>query len=272
MNESQSNSMETGYPSQDGNSWIERYPVRTYEVDARGGLSPIAVCDFLQDAGGKHAVKLGLSVRHLLESHQTWMLLRLAVNFESQPGWGSPIEVETWPSGAQKLFALRDYRLTSDGDPVATATSAWLVIDTLTRRPVRMKGIMEKFHGSILEPVMDYDYAKLPELCAPELERTFNVRFADLDVNQHVNNVSYIAWTLESIAPDILASHKLDWLEVNFLGEAMFGDRVLCSCSRMDDAQGSYLHRIVREEDGHELTRAVTRWSEAEPYKIPEKE
>jgi medium-chain acyl-[acyl-carrier-protein] hydrolase len=45
----------------------------------------------------------------------------------------------------------------------------------------------------------DHRLNKLPKIDAADVESRFFVRYHDLDINQHVNNVRYIEWLLESI-------------------------------------------------------------------------
>ena len=94
----------------------------------------------------------------------------------------------------------------------------------------------------------------------PQIEKQFSVRYRDLDINQHVNNVSYIEWLLECI-PDMVENGLcLSELEVNFLGEALHGDRVLARCCRQDEQGMRFAHDVLREADGRELIRARTSW------------
>jgi medium-chain acyl-[acyl-carrier-protein] hydrolase len=95
--------------------------------------------NFMQDAASKHAEALGVSVRRLLSENYTWLLARLKIKIASYPGINERIQLATWPSGTQQLFALRDFELRNENDQViAAAVSAWLVIDVQRRRPVRI--------------------------------------------------------------------------------------------------------------------------------------
>src|SRR5512136_2711812 len=118
-----------------GRVWSETFPVRLIEIDAHGTLAVGALCDYLQEAAGNHAGSLGLSVASLMERHLTWVLSRLRLRIERQPAAGERLEVRTWPTGVERLFALRDFEvLDEQGHRVAAAVSAWLIIDTAARR------------------------------------------------------------------------------------------------------------------------------------------
>lgn len=242
------------------------YPVRSYDVDAAGRVSVIALCNWMQDAARCHAAALGVSVRDLMAEGKTWVLSRMAVAFAAYPEEHDTIRLRTWPSGDKGLFALRDFILTDAGDRVVAAgVSAWLVIDMATRRPVRIAPFLIRIRSEDIGHVLSCPLDKLPEGGEPEARQPFSVRYRDLDLNQHVNNVSSIEWVLESIAPAWRQDHLCTGFEINFLGEAFAGDTVVSGCAvdGSKDGETIYSHRIVSAETEKELARARTRWRPA---------
>ncbi|MBN1783740.1 MAG: hypothetical protein JW812_02105, partial [Alphaproteobacteria bacterium] len=124
--------------------WTEDIIVRSYDIDQYGRLSPLPLCDFLLDAAGNHAQKLGLSLHDLQSRQYTWVLSRMILKMDIYPVWRDTITIHTWPSGIEKLFALRDFEITDEQNRVIGAgVSAWLVIDVESRRPVRIKPFFE---------------------------------------------------------------------------------------------------------------------------------
>jgi len=239
----------------------ETYPIRFYDVDARGRLSIVSLCNFLQDAAGKHAHKLGVAVQNMLDENGIWALSRLAVRMDSYPVWGEQIKVQTWPSGTHKLFAYRDFCMTDMNDRTfGSALAAWLVIDAVTRKPVRIKPIFDKFNLAVPDREGLSNLDKLPGLDNHEYERQFSVRYSDIDINQHVNTVSYIEWVIESIPDEIHNTCILAELEINFLAETFFGEQVISRCLPLCKDRTVFHHSIVREGDFHELVRAKTVW------------
>ncbi len=243
--------------------WKESYNIRTYETDAAGNLSVISLCHLMQDAAEKNAFALGLAIQDLLSDDMTWVLSRMTLKIHTYPGWQDQIHIYTWPSGIKKLFALRDFLITDqDNHSLGSAVSAWLIINIKTRRPVRMKPFIEKLNILEAEHVLPNGLDKLPQIEQYTHEQCFRVRHRDIDLNQHVNNVSYIEWVLESIPGTVPETKVLKELEINFQGEAHFGDYVFSRCQPQNDDHTSFLHGIIRKKDGQEVVRAKTIWSE----------
>ena len=236
------------------------YAIRSYEVNAGGRLSIPSIFNLLQDAASSHALKLGVSVPQLLAGNYTWVLSRVFLKMNQHPGWGDTIQVQTWPSGIQRVFALRDFDIRQDDRTIGSCVSAWIIIDAANRRPVRPTSFTRQLNPVDREHVLDHSLGKLPVLKTPQIEKRFSVRYRDLDINQHVNNVSYIEWLLECI-PGIFENNCcLSELEVNFLGEALHGNRVLARCRNLDEEGTQFAHDMLCEDDGRELIRARTTW------------
>jgi acyl-ACP thioesterase len=247
------------------NVWREDYRIRSYEVDCRNRLSILSIFNFMQEAASKHAAALGVSIQQLLAENHTWLLSRLKIKIAACPGWNDRIQISTWPSGTQQLFALRDFELKGeDNQPIAAAISAWLVIDLQRRLPVRIAPFVERLKpiegGHILSARLD----KLPAVKNPAHERRFVVRYSDLDINQHVNNVSFVAWIIEGVPIATLNTSVLSELEINFLAEAFYGDRIIATCSPQDPDNTIFHHSLTRQQDGRELARARTVWRPAD--------
>ena len=241
--------------------YTQNYTIRSYEVDAAGNLSVSSIFNLLQDSASGHALDLGVSVPQLLAENYTWVLSRMVLKVSHYPVWQDTVQIQTWPSGMQGAFALRDFEIRDrNKQSMGCATSAWIVMDTEKRRPVRPTMFAELLKPAQEASILDYVLKKLPVQNGDYVEKRFSVRYSDLDINQHVNNVSYIEWLLESIPIFGDKTRRLSELEINFLGEAFQGDQVLARCFSNHQDKTIFSHGIIRESDGRELIRARTVW------------
>ena len=259
--DSQETSRETPAVALEPNVWKETYQIRTYEVDCRNRLSILSMFNFMQDAASKHAQALGVSVRRLLSENYTWLLSRLKIKIASYPDINDRIQIATWPSGTQRLFALRDFELRNGSDQViAEAVSAWLVIDVQRRRPVRILPFVDRLKPLEGRHVLPDTLDKLPGLKNRTYEKEFIARYGDLDVNQHINNVSFVEWVVEGVPSSLLNTSAPAQLEINFLAEAFYEDCILAACHPRDPGNSVYHHSLIRQQDGRELARARSVW------------
>jgi acyl-ACP thioesterase len=243
------------------NVWREDYVIRSYEVDCHNRLSILSMFSLMQEAASKHAAALGVSIHQLLAENHTWLLSRLKIDIAAYPGWNDQIQVNTWPSGTQQLFALRDFKISgADNQGIAAAISAWLVIDLQKRRPVRIGPFVERLKPIEGRHILDERLDKLPALRDPVCERRFVVRYSDLDINQHVNNVKFVEWAVDSVPSATLKAMVVSELEINFMAEAFHEDQILAACCPQDSENTIFHHSLTRAQDGRELVRAKTKW------------
>jgi acyl-ACP thioesterase len=238
----------------------EIFPVHSYEVDAFGILEVPALAGYLQEVAGAHAAELGVGIDVLMRQGLTWVLSRQRLVIASPIALGERVEIATWPSGIDRLTALREFEVRrEDGTEVARASTQWLVLDLASRRPVRPEKVLDpRFPRERSAPVAPPADGKLPALAHWDAERRFHVRYSDIDHNLHVNNTSYLAWALEAIDRDLWRSSRVAEIEAQFLAEGQAGSAILSRLARRGQAE--LAHSIVQEEDGRELARVTTRW------------
>jgi len=237
-----------------------RFTIHTYEVDAFGQLAVPALTGFLGETAGHHASALGVGVDALMARGLTWVLVRQRIEILRAPRLGEELEVETWPSGIERLAALRDFRVRgANGAEVARAASQWYVLDLATRRPRPPLEVLDRARFRLeTEHAIALGHRKLAALERWEREKRFQVRYADIDRNLHVNNGSYLAWAIEGVSREAWQASRLAELEVQYRAECILGSAILSRVLPAGD--GVFVHDIVREEDGKELARLATRW------------
>jgi medium-chain acyl-[acyl-carrier-protein] hydrolase len=244
-------------------AFTTEFAVRYHELDNHGNIQPVTLLNWLQDAAGMHARRLGVSVIELRKLGLTWVLSRIHLQVECYPRADQIVQVRTWPASREGLFSSREFVLTDDqGGQVGRASTSWAVVNVATRRPVRLNEHLPPY-PLLPERALEDDFASLPVFPASDVrELDFRVQRSDLDSNQHVNNTVYAGWALEA-APDEVAAGRLTELEIAFRAEALYGDSIVSRCSVVEAGEETCcLHQIIKVQDGRELARLRTRWKE----------
>ncbi|MBP1767077.1 MAG: acyl-ACP thioesterase [Candidatus Aminicenantes bacterium] len=241
---------------------FRQFSVRTYECDTRGRLRLEALLNYLQDSAAEHAERLGAGVVDLIKRNLTWVLSRYHIRISRYPGWKESVELATWPSLHQGLFALREFEVRDgQGTLIAAASSSWMLIDLKTKRPVAPGERLGPYPRDPRRAVGS-NFEPLPAVGQGDIERSFRVRLSDLDWNRHVNHVATIAWALETPAADFLEKHHPVEIEVDFRGQAFFGESALCRMQELSSGQDTVtLIRIIKEQNERELARLRIRWN-----------
>ncbi|MEM9665419.1 MAG: acyl-ACP thioesterase domain-containing protein [Bacteroidota bacterium] len=245
-------------------TWTDTYTVRAYETDPSGEASVLTLCNYLQETAGSHAEALGVVYDPEGDPPYAWVLSRLTVRVRRSPRWRERVHLETWPAAhdgrlyADRAFLLRD----DDGHPLLHGLSAWLVFDLARRRPVRLPAEIRalQFPDRALPVALPEDKLPLPE--APTHTASFEVRYSDLDVNRHTNNVRYLAWAIETLPKDLHTSHRLTEATLDFRAETVQGDRVDATATVHDAPDGALrVAHGLRLASGREVVAAETHWA-----------
>ena len=243
--------------------WTEQFTIRSFVMDTKKRASIQALCSFLQEAAGNHVDDLGVGIEALVEQGMTWILSRFHIKIHRYPLWRERVRIETWESDAYSFYALRDSVILDTRDQcLVSASSLWLILDLKSRHPLRIpEHIVAMKAGDRGRALVDsFDTLWRPNTVT--LQQHFAVRLSDLDMNQHVNNVRYVEWAVETVPQEVWETHRLSEIEVSFRAESVYGDVILSQSEQTEEnGQQVFIHRIVRESNGQELFLARSRWT-----------
>ncbi|MBN2486773.1 MAG: hypothetical protein JXB34_12435 [Bacteroidales bacterium] len=203
------------------------FQVTSADVDFEGVLKLSALTNYFIQAAWQHAEILGWGVSELQKDNLAWVLSGFKIEIAEYPEWKQSITVETWPKGINRLFYLRDFIMYGNkGKVLARATTNWLLIDIDKRRPkLAGTGIdlfeMNSGKHAIKETV--------PALSSPDsfdLAVPFDIRYSNIDINQHLTTTGYIDFIFDTYNPEFISGERPKFLVANFLKEVKFGSKV----------------------------------------------
>ena len=240
--------------------WKNTYTIHSYQVDISGKATIAALCQLLQESAWQHAEHMGLGFSHLREKNFIWVLARQLVRISSYPEWGDTIEVHTWPTGKDRIFCYRDFRiLEPNGSTVAEASTSWFVIDLVARKPQKTALYYQLKLAEDVETVFPNRLNKLETLQSEDFTKSIRVSYGDLDMHKHVNNVRYIEWIMNCLPLEFMNTYLLKEIEINYMSEASYGDEIAVSYEKK--GKSDFFHKIVRKSDNTEICRAKTDWA-----------
>ncbi len=237
----------------------EPFTIRTYEIDNRKQATVPSLVKLMHEAAMQNVIDLKLSVWDL-EPHQiSWVLMRKNLMINQLPKLGEQIKVVTHCAGFEKYFTYRDYKILNQQDELlAYASSTWLLMDTVKRRMSRIPDFILNIECPPDEACLPRPKNKLPKFESANLSKTFTVGWYDLDFNQHLNNVFYLQWILETVPDNLLQNAQLSRIDIVYKLECKWKEEIICETQIIEEQH--LLHRLVRKSDGKELSMAETRW------------
>ncbi|WP_421919940.1 acyl-[acyl-carrier-protein] thioesterase [Marinifilum sp.] len=240
--------------------FTKTFRIGSFDTDFNGRAKLTSICNYLQEIAGMHADALNWGIDKLMKQDLSWVLTRLKVKVLKYPKWTDEISVETWPTGIEGLFGNRDFKIFDrSGNTIILASSSWLIINIKTKRPARPHSIIEnaKFENS--EKVFETPLQKLITKVDGKPKIKVGVQYSDIDINQHVNNVKYIKWIIDSCPLERLKSESINELEINFLHEAKYNDQLYVYNNCNGDSSESHFE-IRNDDDKIEHCRSTIKW------------
>ncbi|XP_052211469.1 oleoyl-acyl carrier protein thioesterase, chloroplastic [Diospyros lotus] len=296
-----------GSLAEDGLSYKEKFIVRCYEVGINKTATVETIANLLQEVGCNHAQSVGFSTDGFATTltmrklHLIWVTARMHIEVYKYPAWSDVVEIETWCQSEGRIGTRRDWILKdcATGEVIGRATSKWVMMNQDTRR-------LQKVSDDVREEYLVY-CPREPRLAFPEenngsLKKISKLedpaqysrlglvpRRADFDMNQHVNNVTYIGWVLESMPQEVIDTHELETITLDYRRECQHDDVVdsLTSPEPGDETASSelhgstngatgasakerddycqFLHLLRLSGDGLEINRGRTEWRRKKP-------
>ncbi len=235
------------------------FQIRSYECDKFGALRIVSLMNLLQDAADLSATQLGFGFDFCKSTGVSWVGTNYKIEIKSLPKVHDKITFTTWPSGANKFMALRDFRaFDQNGEEIIKATSQWILVDVVKKRPVSLNTYLPDYM-SIDEHVIEPEFEKLASPQRIDLKKHFEARFDDIDLNCHVNNAIYPLWAAESLDSDFHEKYVLSHLEISYKKECLYGEHV----EVQTEINGLETKHVILTENGEkELALLHLKWQE----------
>ena len=246
------------------NIYKERFKIKASETDANQFIHIPAVGNYLQEAAWSHAIDLGVSVyelidKGLIDKGLTWVMFRLYLELYESVKHRDEVIIKTWPSGVNQKYVFRDFQiLNSENKIIGKAKSSWVVFDFHKRTVCPVPDFIRKIPIVDDEHNVEYPNNKIASLSEYESSKSIVVGWHDIDINRHVNNVSYIKWLIESIPNLFLQKHKPESLDIVFRSECSLGDSINMLTHSFENEK-IFFHKLT-SHDNKELIIAKSKW------------
>lgn len=269
----------------------QQFVVRSYEIGPDRTATMETLMNLLQETALNHVMCSGLAgdgfgaTRQMSLRKLIWVVTRINIQVDEYSRWGDVVEIDTWVASSGKNGMRRDWiiRDRNTKNMIARATSNWVMMNRETRR---LSKIPDEVRQEVLPFYLDRSIIaadtgggrkieKLTDSTAEHIRSGLAPRWSDMDVNQHVNNVKYIGWILESVPLDVLEDYHLTSITLDYRRECR-QSQLLESLTSMTTSSsapaeppltsslcGSDLHstHLIRQQDDRaEIVRACAEW------------
>ncbi|KAI3463605.1 hypothetical protein Pfo_020268 [Paulownia fortunei] len=213
----------------------QSFVIRSYEIGPDKTATMETIMNLLQETALNHVANSGVAgdgfgaTREMSIRKLIWVVTRIQVQIEKYSSWGDVVEIDTWvdaagKNGMRRDWIIRDYNTQKI---ITRATSTWVTMNRETRRlskiPDQVRNELLPFYlnkaAIAIENTDRENIEKLTDDTAERIRTGLAPRWSDMDVNQHVNNVKYIGWILESVPINVLKDYDMTSMTLEYRRE-----------------------------------------------------
>jgi len=243
------------------NYFEKQFELRYFEMNRFGEASSTTILTLLEETAADHCYSIDHSLYDLEKQNIGWVLLSGVMKMECYPGYKEKITIRTWLSSYSKIKGIRENIIYNEqGNIIGRSKGLWVFFDINRRRPVRIfDSIKEKWSSSNEESINHDITKKIESIEFSSHAKKFKVNRFDVDANQHVNNIRYLQWLMESISEEVIDHYYLHFIDGRFIAEAQSGDTMM-SFTESDISKNSFVHTIRTQGNNRVCAAAKTIW------------
>ncbi len=237
---------------------IEEYEIKSFEVNSKSEIKPFVLMQHLEDAAYIHAEKYGFGYSDTYPNGYGWFVTKYHIKFDRLPKAWESIKISTWPCLSKGVQCRRDFEVFNDSDErIGSIASSWALIDLEAKRivnPFKTLNFPELYE----EYTMETNFPKIEAVTDVDYEKKFEIRFDDIDLNNHVNNANYVAWATETMPYEFLNQNSIREMEIYYKKEATYGVTILSQVQMFEDKIS--VHSLKDDDTAEELALIKIYW------------
>ena len=238
----------------------EKEQVKGFQVGEDRKAKFPSLIQLMYEAAMQQVLTLKMSARELAPMGLGWVLYRQHITLFRRPEIGEQLKILTHPSGTERLFTYRDFKMYDVNDElIAQAATTWFLFNIERRRIARYPDwIAEAIDlSNQLEHLERAQQFRLRE--GPLIgEKQLTVQYFDLDFNGHLSNYYFSRWMLEATPVDWLKQNELQEFQLTFKEECLLGDQLTIQVKQLD--LHTLQHAIIRKDQI--VAEGLTLWIE----------
>jgi medium-chain acyl-[acyl-carrier-protein] hydrolase len=237
------------------------YNIHYYEVDIKKKALITTIINYLGDMAMYQSEILGVGIDYLKENNMAWMLYKWDITMDSYPLLNETIKVQTTAYSFKKFYGYRKHEIIdAKGNKIGHANSVWFLINMNRRRPMKIMEGMYEVYGIDESNNTDIEIENIPPITEVHIEKSFQVRYSDIDTNMHVNNVKYVAWALETVPKDVVLNYELKNIKATYEKETNYGETITVSTEVIREDKKIICRHKITNEEGTTLTLLESTW------------
>jgi len=237
------------------NVFSREFHICGYDADHNCDIRIANLLCMMHDTAWSHVNHLKRGWKELQEEGLFWALAKLHMKIQKMPKWNDNIRVETWAKERESLMFLRDYEVFGeDGELLCSAISEWFMVDFRLNKIARLEKPDNQLDYPKDRSAIEGRVPRISRLDFPENPVFYPVVLSDLDMNQHVNNASYVRWVIDRLSYDYYNQHQIKEVVINYTNQLKTGDKY---CIAIQETESSIFNATIYKEGQKEVCKVM---------------
>jgi len=228
-----------------------------------GEAGSTTILTLLEETAADHCYSINHSLYDLEKQNIGWVLLSGIMAMDRYPSYKEKITIRTWLSNYSMIKGIRENIIYDEKlNIIGKAKGLWVFFDIIRRRPIQIFDSIKERWSYCNDESINHDITKKINPINSEIHiKEFKVNRFDVDTNEHVNNIRYLQWLIESIPDYIIDNYYLHSIDGRFIAEAQYDETIL-SFTERDLSDNSFSHTIKTQKNNKICATAKTLWKE----------
>lgn len=211
------------------NKFSELHRAVYYEGDKSGRVTVAMLINMIILVSTDQSDSLGITEKDLTNLGFGWVITQYLIDISRIPHIDENLTLTTEAVSYNRFFCYRDFWVHDEaGNECAHIHAVFVLMDHKTRKMTRvLPEVIEPFGAEYTRRIERLEkpvgIMKEDTIAA---KKSYDVRFFDIDPNQHVNNSKYFDWLLDSLSEDFLMSHDLKHMNIKYEKEIHYGHKI----------------------------------------------
>lgn len=213
--------------------------VRSEDVNKNNDLTLRGLFKYLLNAASTHSDMVGYGLDDIEITHVAWIIMNWKVEVYRYPKVAEAIHIRTWTRDISKLYTFRDFEVIDNtGTRIAIGTSKWIMVHSKTREILKIPQEVVEAFGPVNTMIFPDEIVKLQEPKEEFLNQfNYTVLRRDLDANNHVNNLNFLDFALETLPADVYENIKFKNINIMYKRQLFLGDKINCFYSKTENGK-----------------------------------